>query len=107
MYTVEITAEGFNTLSLGAVTVSAGCSNFRSISLSIGEPSTRIEVLDDGPLIDTRQCAVAENTFAAVNVAICDRIIVETNPPHHNWMVRTFAKIKRSLSGKHAPSGCN
>src|SRR6266700_1172281 len=94
-YMLEITAKGFKTLSVMNVAVFARCSDFRSISITTGEPSTRIERFDDGPLIDTRQCAV-ESTFAITRLASVD-CVVENRVHRRSWIARTFAKVKRPL----------
>jgi len=73
-YTVEITSQGFKTITQSNVQVGAGRdTGLGSIHLSVGETSTTVEVTGDAPLIETTQSQISStfsgqtlNTFAGI-----------------------------------------
>jgi Carboxypeptidase regulatory-like domain len=67
-YKIEISAQGFKTTVQNSVPVSAGADQgLGTLALSIGEPSTTVEVTGVAPLIEASQAQVT-NTFTGVTL---------------------------------------
>lgn len=68
-YRIEVTAQGFNTAAQAGIIVSAGSdSGLGTVTLSLGQANTTVEVTDAAPLIETSQAQVT-NTFSGTSLA--------------------------------------
>ena len=82
-YTVEITSQGFKTITQSNVQVGAGRdTGLGSTHLSVGETSTTVEVTGDAPLIETTQSQISSTFSGQTLNTFADRKSTRLNSSH-------------------------